>query len=205
MIIDAIKCFSLRNSATWFQKLSGRKKRLSGNVISLRPQPKSAFGPDMVCKPDLLTPREITLLRDSTSLLVTHYHEITVHFYKKVVRLMWWNHDRFGDVVAYEKNRLLSVLLTLVERPTETSLLAFFLADNWVKYRYMSDIGDPYDKITRSLNDAVEEVLGENFTSEISAAWGKVLAPSHVFGCGLNATTSKQYQNQESTEIKNVD
>ena len=171
MIINATKLFSRRNMATWFQKLSGKKKHLSGRVIPLQTQPKSAFGPDLVSDPDVLTPGEITLLQNSASLLVTHNHEITVHFYKKVVNFMWWNHIRFSGVVDREKKRLLSALLALVETPTETSLLAFFLVDSWVKCRFMGDVGKPYDTITRFLNDAIENVLGKNFTPEVSAAW----------------------------------
>lgn len=191
MIIDAKKIFSLRNTSTWYQKLDGNLRHVTGEVTSLRPQPKSAVGSGSVSEPDYLTSREITLLRNSASLLVTHNHEITVNFYKKVLKTMWWDHSRFAGVVDCEKKRLLSALLTLVVRPTETSPLAFFLVDNWVKYHFIGDIGNSYDSITYFLNDAIEDILGENFTPEVSTAWRKVLAPSHVFNCGLNAYTPK--------------
>jgi hemoglobin-like flavoprotein len=104
---------------------------------------------------------------------------------------MWWDHGRFKDLVACEKNRLLSSLLALAEKPAETSQIAFFLADNWVKYRYMGDIGESYDTITYSLNNAIDDVLGEYFTRDVSIAWRKVLAPDYVFSRTLNMRTSK--------------
>lgn len=194
MIINAAERFSQRSSASWFQKLSGQKKHLSGNVISLYPRTdstsKSTSGTDLVCDADVLTPLEMTQLRDSASLLVTHCDEITVHFYQNVIKTIWWNHSRFKDVVDCEKDRLLSSLVALAEVPTETSQMAFFLADNWVKYRYMGDIGESYDTITYFLNNAIDDVLGEYFTRDLSVVWRKVLAPDHVFSRTLNAHTS---------------
>lgn len=198
MIIDAKKIFSLQSASSWYRRQTGNLRHVSGEVIPLQPKSESVFGSDVVSEPDILTSHEITLLRNSASLLVTHHHEITVHFYKKILKCMWWNHSRFGGVIDCEKNRLLSALLTLVVRPTETSLLAFFLADNWVKYHIIGDIGTTYDRIACLLNDAIEDVLGGDFTPELSAAWKKVLAPVHVFNHGLNAYTSKTI-----SEIKN--
>ncbi len=202
MIIDSKKVFAKRNTVFWYQKQAGNQRHTSGKVISLRPQSKSVSGPALASEPDILTSREITLLRNSASLLVTHHHEIAVQFYRKVLKTMWWNHDRFGGVVACEKKRLLSALLILVVRPTETSLIAFFLADNWVKYHIIGDVGNTYDNIACYLNDAIEEVLREYFTPELSAVWRKVLAPGHVFNGGLDANTEAISESEISRDHK---
>ena len=191
MIIDAAERFSQRNTRSWFQNMSGQRKHRHGSVVSFQSQSEINSGTGSKRVSDDLTPAEIAHLQNTAGLLVTHSHEITVCFYRKVVKTLWWKHDRFRDLVICEESRLLASLLELAEKPAETSLMAFFLADNWIKYRYMGDLGESYGTITYCLNEALEDVLGEYFTVEVVTAWRKALAPGHVFNHVLHECRSR--------------
>lgn len=191
MIVDAQKRFSSCSTGAWFQKIISGNTRQSCDVVVLSAEPVISIEQILTKPPVVLSETEEMQLRESVPLLLTNFPEIAEFFYKKVVRLMWWNHDGFKRLVTDESERLVRALVGHAQNPSESALLAFFLADTWIKYRYKGDLGESYDAVVRYLAEAVVEALWKQLSPGAMEAWKKTLDPGHIFDTGLSFGASR--------------